>query len=141
MAKIERVRRATDQEWDDLEQACPHSTYFHSREWAEVWDRATAGRLRPWPRMVEFVDGERALLPMSIRQAAGGLARSYHSTAAGGYGGWLTERPLSDEHADTLSRYLRYGFGRLDWRLNPYDEQVIHATPAQAGPMAGRFQD
>ncbi len=127
MAKIELVRPAKDHEWDALEEACPHSTYFHTREWAEVWDRATAGCLRPWPRMVEFVDGERALLPISVRVGVRGLVRSYQSTAGGTYGGWLTERPLSDAHADTLSRYLRYGFGRLEWRLNPYDEQVLKA--------------
>ena len=60
------------------------------------------------------MDGERALLPMSVRRGARGLVRSYHSSAAGTYGGWLTERPLSDEHADTLSNYLAHGFDRLD---------------------------
>ncbi|MHC4896841.1 MAG: GNAT family N-acetyltransferase, partial [Planctomycetota bacterium] len=125
MLKIESVRLAKDEEWDALYEACPHTTYFHSREWAELWDRATGGRLQSWPRLVEFVDGERAVLPMSVQCGARGLVRNYLSTAAGTYGGWLTERPLSDEHADTLSNYLIHGFDRLDWRLNPYDEQAL----------------
>ncbi len=125
MLKIESVRMAKDHEWDAFYEATPHATYFHSREWTELWDRATRGRLQSWPRLVTFVDGERALLPMSVGLGAGGLVRSYHSTAVGTYGGWLTEKPLSNEHTETLTHYLSHGFGRLVWRINPYDKQAL----------------
>jgi len=125
MLTIESVRMAKDAEWDAFYEATPHATYFHSREWTELWDRATRGRLQSWPRLVTFVDGVRAVLPMSVGLGARGLVRSYHSTVVGGYGGWLSEQPLSDEHAETLTHYLGHGFGRLDWRVNPYDEQAL----------------
>ncbi len=130
MLKIESVRMARDAEWDAFFEATPHATYFHSREWTQLWDRATRGRLQSWPRLVTFEDGVRALLPMSVGLGAGGLVRSYHSTVAGAYGGWLTEKPLSDEHAETLTRYLAHGFGRLDWRINPHDQQALNIRVA-----------
>ena len=47
---IIEVRAATNQEWDDLWRESANSTYFHSREWAEIWSSYTNGRVQPAPR-------------------------------------------------------------------------------------------
>ena len=47
--EIREVRRAEPAEWDAIWSQCSYATFFHSREWAEVWRKhanreAEAGR-------------------------------------------------------------------------------------------------
>ena len=93
---IEHIAPATAAEWDAVWTRCPYATYFHSREWAEVWSRYSRGKLAPAPLHVDFSDGERALLPgltyshgtltmMRGEDYAAGLALAYQlDLAAGG---------------------------------------------------------
>ena len=131
---IRRVRRATDEEWDRVFRDCDDATWFHSREWAEVWSGADTGSLRPAARMAEFTDGRCALLPLSEGVRAIGRGPVRRSSPGGTYGGWLSTDDLEKTHAALLLKQLYERTGGLVWRVNPWNE-----LEAQVAGGAGRF--
>jgi CelD/BcsL family acetyltransferase involved in cellulose biosynthesis len=126
--KISGVVAATNEQWQEFWQECPSSTYFHSPEWAGIWQVYSGGRVRPSAKLVSFSDGAQALLPLCFEIKAAGLLSRYVSSTQGTYGGWLTRTPLSLGHAlllvDWLTRQQRRS---LVWRLNPYDRLAFQA--------------
>lgn len=118
---IARVTPGGAEEWDALWPACPHATYFQSREWAGIWSAYTGGRVRPHPLQVTFADGRSAFLPLSVRLRHGGWSRRYLLCPGGTYGGWLSRDPLTPDHAAALARWLTRELGELEWRLHPFD--------------------
>jgi len=121
---IETLRPASPEEWDTICEACDYSTYFHSREWAEIWTGYTRGEMRPYPRLIIFSDGKKALIPLSCQKLLRQLSRQYVSSPAGTFGGWISDDPLEAGHAVLLARWMIESLGNLVWRLNPYDVNV-----------------
>jgi len=118
---IASVRPARAGEWDSIWEACEYATFFHSREWSEIWSVYSKGRWRPDPRWLTFSDGRQALLPLASRKQLQGLGRRYVSSPGGTFGGWISADALSAEHGEALVHWLTHKLGRLEWRLNPYD--------------------
>lgn len=118
--RITTVAPATADDWDAAWASCPYATYFQSREWAQLWESYTSGRTRPCPLTVTFSDGCTAVLPLSVRRSVAGLVRTYLSSPAGTFGGWVTGDPLEDAHGRALADLVNK-LGDLDWRVNPYD--------------------
>jgi hypothetical protein len=116
--KITDIRSAGPAEWDAIWEGCPYSTYFHSREWAEIWNIYTKGVICPDSKVIEFSDGKKALLPLSLNKSE----NCFLSSPAGTYGGWISTDSLGTEHAALLAKYLTEGTLNLTWRLNPYDK-------------------
>ncbi len=125
---IDKIKTASDSEWDQLWENCDYATYFHSREWAIIWNKYTRGRISPRPDLIFFSDGKRALLPLSSSLALKGLVRTFISSAAGTYGGWISNDNLTKNHAVLLVNYLMYKKSNLFWRINPFDPLVINGT-------------
>jgi len=123
---IAMIRPANAEEWDTLWRQCDHATYFHSREWAEIWSVYTKGGMRPDPKLVVFSDGKKALLPLSCNLLLKRLVRYYVSSPAGTFGGWIAADPLEAEHAALLTNCMITGFGNMAWRLSPYDDALLH---------------
>jgi len=119
---IKKTRPATSEEWDFIWKNCDYSTYFHSREWAEIWNSYNPGIMHPEPKMVIFSDGKEALLPLSSWDTPKGLTKNFISSPAGTYGGWIAAEELHLEHAAALAGYLTKKCGNISWRLNPYEE-------------------
>jgi hypothetical protein len=122
---IAKVCSPKDDEWDLIWSSCAYATYFHSREWAEIWSGYTMGGMRPDPKLILFSDGTQALLPLSSWTSRRGLLKRYESSPAGTFGGWISSDPLTVAHASVLTAYLTQEIGSLVWRLNPYD-QLAH---------------
>lgn len=122
---IKNIRSATSAEWDYIWQKCDYSTYFHSREWAEIWNVYTKGKMRPDPKLVIFSDKKKALLPLSYQKSLKGLIKNYISSPAGTFGGWISADDIDVEHATLLTRFLTKKIGNLVWRLNPYDKPAF----------------
>jgi len=120
MKGISRISPASQSDWDSLWNDCSYATYFHSREWAELWCEYTRGKISPDPKLVTFDDGKCALLPLS-RWADPQGRGSYVSSPADTYGGWLSSQPLDVAHGMSLRRYLLTELGDLEWQLNPFD--------------------
>jgi hypothetical protein len=128
---IASVRPASSLEWDMIWHECEYATYFHSREWAEIWSNYTRGKMFLTPFIVVFTDGKRALLPFSCLKKEGlapiltGTARLYISSPECTYGGWLSKDKLDNNHAILLSNLIKKKFNNLSWRLNPYDDVAL----------------
>jgi hypothetical protein len=121
------VRAAGGDEWDLIWRECNYATYFHSREWAEIWS-AYRHEVRPEPMLLIFSDGKKALLPLSSWKSGRGLIRNRISSPAETFGGWIAADELDMSHAQLLAGYLTRRCGNLMWRLNPYDELALKAN-------------
>jgi hypothetical protein len=130
--RIEKISAATSAEWDLAWRGCDYATYFHSREWSEIWAECSGGRMTPSPLLVSFSDGARALLPLAKQKSVKNLVTSYISSPGTTYGGWISAETLGAEHASLLVSYMSENLGNLNWRLNPYDRLPgMLSLPAQ----------
>lgn len=120
---------ATSAEWDATWRACSYSTYFHSRAWAELWSRYTHRATAPRPERIEFSDGRRAVLPISVRRTAAGGTEATLSPM-GTFGGWLSTDELSAEHVALLVQSISNREGGLCWRWNPFASPVVEVAGA-----------
>ena len=114
-------RQATSDEWDSIYADCDYATYFHSREWAETWQKYTQGNLRPDSKIILFSDNTLALLPFSSRRVLRGFLKQYISSPAGTFGGWLSLNALSKRHGALLHEHILAHYKNLSWRINPYN--------------------
>jgi hypothetical protein len=130
---IDQIRLAQPGEWDAIWRQCSCATYFHSREWAEIWSRYKQGKVRPNPLLVMFTDGKEALLPLSCAMWPGGSGKSFVSSADGTYGGWIAVDPIGREHAILMKEFLTKELGHLFWYINPYDG-LVAATEVDRDP-------
>ena len=128
---IDQIRPAQTEEWDAIWRQCNYATYFHSREWAEIWSRYRQGNMRPNPLLVRFTDGQEALLVLSSVLWSGGAGKSFVSSADGNYGGWIAVDPIGKEHAILMKEFLTRELGHLFWYINPYDD-LVAATDVRA---------
>jgi len=125
--KITDARPATSDEWDNIWANCDYATYFHSREWSEVWQKYTYGKLAPAARLITFSDNKSALLTLSTLSTLStqwlwnGLVTQYVLSPGGTFGGWLSVNELSNNHSSLLYEYISTHFKNLTWRLNPYN--------------------
>lgn len=126
--KIEEIRPATSEEWDRIWISCDYGTFFHSREWAEVWSEYTNGFNQPFPHIAIFSDSKSALLPFTL-QIRKKTIRNFFLTAEGQFGNWISETELNKDHVEHLIKYLSDEFGNLVWRWNPFDPSSVHVNP------------
>jgi len=130
---IAKVRPASISEWDITWDKCDYSTYFHSREWAEIWSCYTKRKMSLTPFLVKFSDGKSALLPFSCLIKEGivpiltGTRRLYMSSPECTYGGWLSTDKLDNDHAILLLNLVKKKFNNLFWRMNPYDNIALES--------------
>jgi hypothetical protein len=128
---IVKVRPASSSEWDLIWSECEYSTYFHSREWAEIWSKYTRRKMFPTPFLILFSDGKKAFLPFSCLKKDGlapvfmGTSRHYVSSPECTFGGWISSDKLNNNHAILLSKLIKKKFNNLSWRLNPYDNTAM----------------
>jgi hypothetical protein len=125
--RIKGVRKASVTEWDRAWQSCDYATYFHSRQWGDIWHAYSNGRIRAEPRFVSFTDGKTAIIPLSCSLSCYRFVKSCSSSPAGTFGGWITADALEVGHARLLTDYMLTKCGDLDWVVNPYDENVFKA--------------
>jgi hypothetical protein len=113
-------RPAPCDEWLGVCLCCPYATYFHTPEWAMLFSAYTKGAFQPFPRIITFSDNRRALVPLSYKRHAKGFLKTFLSSPAGTFGGWIARQPLTIGHTKALSNYLQ-SFSNIVWRENPYD--------------------
>lgn len=127
---IERICTPTSAEWDAVWNACDSATFFHSRWWAELWQRYAPRKHTPMPQWVLFSDGKRALLPIVRTKHARGLIDIHELSCAGTFGGWLSADELTAEHAHVLAEYIVL-LPNVHWMTNPYDPLQMTAVGNQ----------
>ncbi|MBW4643034.1 MAG: GNAT family N-acetyltransferase [Goleter apudmare HA4340-LM2] len=119
---ITSIYTVGNDEWDLIWSQCDYATYFHSREWAEIWNAYTQGKIRPEPILVLFSDGKKALLPFSVKKIFKGLVNNYISSITGTFGGWISNYQLEEEHVNLLLELFTSKFNNFYLRFNPYNE-------------------
>jgi hypothetical protein len=135
------ARIATAQEWDSVYAMCAHATYFHSREWAESWERYTKRQLQAGAWLLTFSDGARAVFPFSRKRLQYRLSTQYISSAGGTYGGWISADRLGSAHRELLMGHIRRHMPNLVLRVNPFDPvsksmSFGHVTPDQTRALS-----
>ena len=128
---IAKISDASRDLWDLAWRSCSYTSYFHSREWAEIWQEYTAGQVVPAAKLVTFSDKTRTVLPLSRCKSPFALFRfkkSYISSPAGTYGGWISQDPLTSMHAQALVNYISSSLGNVTWRLNPFDQTLSECS-------------
>jgi CelD/BcsL family acetyltransferase involved in cellulose biosynthesis len=145
---IDTTETADAETWDEVWRRCSFATYFHSREWAELWSEYTDRRLRPAARLAVFSDGASAVLPVSEeRHRRSRLVRTL-SSPMGTYGGWIAADELGPDHRALLTEHLANGHRDLFWRVNPFDPLAPPETEigrhvdevTQAVPLSDGFE-
>jgi hypothetical protein len=141
----------TRDEWERVWEACEHATFFHSPMWAQIWEAASGGQIRPRPQRLTFADGRQAILPFCHERRCLGLLDRRVVSPHGTFGGWISEHDLELSHARVLLGQLLDPGTSLVWRMNPYDTlalaagaerelsckaDVTHALDLEPGPEA-----
>ncbi|MBN2396499.1 MAG: GNAT family N-acetyltransferase [Candidatus Atribacteria bacterium] len=121
---INKIQSASPEEWDRFWLQCDYSTYFHSKEWAEIWKTYTFNRIQPDPQIIFFSDGKKALLPFSYTKQYHGILKNYISSPGGTFGGWISGDILSKDHIRILLNYIKRKHKNIIWRINPYNDTV-----------------
>jgi hypothetical protein len=88
------------------------ATYYHSREWAEIWESYTNGSIRPYPKTITFSDNIKVIVPVMRRNYYGGIISRYAITGPpfiSKYGNWLHKDRLSKDHIELLSLFIIIG--------------------------------
>jgi hypothetical protein len=126
---IQHQSDASTEEWQRAWEACECATYFHSPEWAHVWQSYSNGVIRPAAKLLRFSDRREVVVPMCFEPKLRGILPRYVSSPEATYGGWLSAEPLTTAHAVLLTRWLLAAQGKnLVWRLNPYDSLALEAA-------------
>lgn len=124
-----KITPADVTEWNAALETCPHATYFHSYEWADVW-RQYKGVV-PRAKRIEFSDGRTLILPCSYLPSRHGLRKQVFMSPAGTFGGALYNAGITEAHLALVVGEIKK-FAHVAWRQNPY-EPLLHAVwPADA---------
>lgn len=114
-----KLEKASNAVWDSIANQCEYATYYQSREWAELWQVHTRGKVKPAARLLTLNDGTQVLLPLSVYKVSGGFIHQYISSPGWMYGGWLSAKPLSPLQSQTIWDFIREF--NLIVRQNPFN--------------------
>lgn len=117
---IVACRHAQREEWERVCRACSYATFFHTPIWADIFARATSGRMVPAAETIQFSDTAAAVLPLAYSTYPGNILRICWSMPANTFGGWVSADSLTPAHAQLLVAHLKE-ISNLVWRENPYD--------------------
>jgi lipid II:glycine glycyltransferase (peptidoglycan interpeptide bridge formation enzyme) len=117
MPLIKGIRKATDEEWDNMCDAVESAIYFQTREWFEIW--AEYAGFENNTRLISFESGKKAVLPLVSVRLLRGLIPCYF-LAPKGMGGVLTTDALDDGEKRELFGILKK-IKMLYCAVNPYD--------------------
>jgi CelD/BcsL family acetyltransferase involved in cellulose biosynthesis len=109
-------------EWLDAADRCDYATFFHTPGWLNAFARTFPGTRVRTVRF-EFEDGVVAFFPLLETARFLGTWRSYASTCAGCYGGWVSAGELGSAHVDSMVGRILRRHPNLTWRLNPFAQQ------------------
>lgn len=126
---IRNIQALADGLWDDLWARSDTATFYHSRDWHRIWHAYTHGKMSPCPLLIEFSDGARAVVPLSVHTLLKGKIKRYLSSPATSYGSWFSPDPLSNQHHDLILNHLMREYSTLILRFNP----LISYKPAGFG--------
>ncbi len=137
---IAEVVPALSSEWDEVWSSCDYATYFQSSEWASIWSVYTNGEFVPAPMMISFSDNKKAIIPFSLQQGEGS-SKTFWSSPADTFGGWISNDDLTMDHTRLLVNYMTKRVRDVVWRTNPYDELLSNVAVKGVTPYTTHVLD
>lgn len=114
-----KAEKASNEVWDTIASQCDYATYFQTRQWAELCQLQSNGKIKPAARLLTLEDGTQVLIPMSATKVSGGLITQYVASAGWMYGGYLSAKPLTPVQSKIVWDYMLTL--NLILRQNPFD--------------------
>jgi hypothetical protein len=125
--KITKITNSSVKEWNEALEACPHATYFHSYEWADIWQQYRG--LTPRAKRIEFSDGATLILPCSYILTGKGWLKHVVMSPATTFGGALyNPERITEEHLGLVFHEVKK-FSSVTWRQNPYETLLRQVWP------------
>lgn len=119
------VQNSTNDDWDKHWMCSDYATYFHSREWSEIWHTYTNGTIAPKPKTIIFSDGKKVVIPVMRQYYYGGIIKRFALTGPpfiSKYGNWISKESLNEQHVELLSSFILDKYKNITWQLNPFDK-------------------
>lgn len=110
------------EEWQRIVDGCEYATFFHAPDWYKAFS-LTYPQWTIESRYIRFSDGVEVILPLMATGTARDLLKSYVSSPAWTYGGWVTANSLQRVHGNLLLKQIQK-LSSLVWRENPYDPSL-----------------
>lgn len=124
---ITDISLASPEEWSEWVARQDDATFYHTYDWAAIWQDYTHGKIKPSAWILQFNDGQKVLLPLSKHKLALGLFVRYQSTASGKYGGWISDTPLNNDQQSAL--WKKISSLSIVVRENPYSKNDPFEAP------------
>ena len=134
--RLTGVSTPTPSDWDAVWQTSPQATYFQSRQWGEIWEGYSRGRIQATPLAFTFSDQSRLILPLYISKKYKGMGRKCVLSPAHSHGGWISKGRPNAAHGKRVWSHLIHHLGKrtlLEWRISPFIDFPPPATLAPAG--------
>jgi lipid II:glycine glycyltransferase (peptidoglycan interpeptide bridge formation enzyme) len=114
---IKSIRKASNEEWDDIIERVESAVYFQAREWFDIW--ADYASFKSVTRLIHFESGRKVLLPLAQLNLLKGLVKVYF-LAPKGMGGFLTNDDLDAvEKRELFEVFKKVGIAY--YVVNPFD--------------------
>ncbi|MCK4524841.1 MAG: GNAT family N-acetyltransferase [Candidatus Andersenbacteria bacterium] len=106
--------------WQEIADKCEYATFFHTLAWSKIFVE-TYPKMKIATKKFVFDDGSVAIFPLVKIKKRMGLFNSHVSNVAGTYGGWISEKNLSEKQINEMIKWINKNLKDLTWRVNPFD--------------------
>jgi len=111
------------EEWKEIADKCEYATFFHTPTWSKVFAE-TYPEMEITTKKFVFNDETKAILPLIKVKTVKGLFNNYLSNVAGTYGGWISNKNLSNKQINIIIQWINKNLKNLVWRINPFDSSL-----------------
>ena len=121
--KLEVFDNTEVEEWQNIADLCDYGTFFHTPLWYEVFSK-TFPDLKIVIKKFVFNDGKIAIFPLMERRIMKRLVKTYVSSPAECYGGWISKDTLQIDHIVMMFDWITKNIRNLTLCFNPLDENM-----------------
>jgi lipid II:glycine glycyltransferase (peptidoglycan interpeptide bridge formation enzyme) len=114
-------------EWQETADKSDYATFFHTPSWYKVFLQTTKGSAIATKKFI-WDDGRVAIFPLLQTISMKKLVRTYQSSPAGCYGGWISKDELLPQQITEMTKWIIRSCKNMVWRLNPFAEGLNQIT-------------
>jgi len=110
-------------EWQEIANKCEYATFFHTPIWSRIFTQ-TYKNIHIVTKKFLFDDETKVMFPLVLTKNAKGLFNVYISNVGGVYGGWISDKNLSEQQNDEIVKWINKYLKNFEWRINPFDKNL-----------------
>lgn len=118
-----KVIDCSREEWLEVADKCEYCTFFHTPLWYEVFSK-TFPELKIVTKKFVFDDGKIAIFPLMEQRIMKRLIKTYISSPAMCYGGWIFKDTLQFDHIVTMIEWIMKNIQNLTLCMNPLNKNM-----------------